>query len=818
MQRGLPLLGVLLAGLLLLTAASLVVVSTSPGLSGLVASPSPTVSPPIPSPLQPSSSLNSFSSWDGVTAFLESSSSYGGYGPYGQMFRTLGAPAPMMESASSDAKTSGGSTSYSSTNVQVAGVDEADILKNDGTYLYTITQGTIAILQAYPASEARLLSTIAGNDTHSIQFTQLFVSGDRLVAFGTQGFNWMPIIKESGLPTPSTVEGDETSPPSKPIANPGIASDSVVARSPLLPPYPWSGSSSFAIVYDISNRSSPQLLTTIDAQGHYLSSRMIGSRVYMVFNEFASAGIPRPLYAVDGRLASLSPSEVYYIDEPFESYTFTTVVGFDVNNLDQPLSQKVILTSGGQTVFSSADNLYLSYTKYNYYWPRWQDYAPIVEPLLDQSSKGRLQAIDASDASDWQKDSLRVRVAEQFLSSLDPRASEPLYRTIAERQAFAQSAAESTREQTVIHKFSLGPSIAYIGKGVVPGALLNQFSMDESNGFLRVATTLSEVFRTHIRVLGGPAQVGLPPSPQAEATEESASDAETSDDAIAKGEPVPPGIPPSPSIPSTTNVYVLDSSMQVVGGLEGLAPGERMYSARFIGSRAYLVTFKQIDPLFAIDLSDPARPTLLGELKIPGYSSYLHPYDETHLIGLGRDVIVGNEGYGEVAFPLGLKLSLFDVSNVNDLKEVANFTLGDAGTYSPALDDHKAFLFDLQRNLLVIPVQLSIIDRSKNPGPQVIHVYGEPVFQGAYVFTVSSQAGFSVRGRISHSNASSDEFKRGFDWLSDVQRSAYINDVLYTVSPRFVKANELQSLSPLASVELPVRYPYPPFAYEEIVE
>ena len=124
--------------------------------------------------------------------------------------------------------------------------------------------------------------------------------------------------------------------------------------------------------------------------------------------------------------------------------------------------------------------------------------------------------------------------------------------------------------------------------------------------------------------------------------------------------------------------------MKVVGKVEKLAEGEKIYSVRFMQNRAYLVTFKQIDPLFVIDLEDPTNPKVLGELKIPGFSNYLHPYDETTLIGLGKDS--GN-------WNAGLKLSLFDVSDVKNPKEIDNYVFENGRGDSIALNDHKAFLF-----------------------------------------------------------------------------------------------------------------------------
>jgi len=143
---------------------------------------------------------------------------------------------------------------------------------------------------------------------------------------------------------------------------------------------------------------------------------------------------------------------------------------------------------------------------------------------------------------------------------------------------------------TSIYKFGLDNGIAkYSGMGTIPGEPLNQFSMDERNNNFRIATTNSTSW-----------------------------DIES----------------------NTNNLYILNNELKIIGSIEGLAQGERIYSVRFIGDRAYMVTFVQVDPLFVIDLSNPNNPVVLGELKIPGYSKYLHPYDENHIIGFGEDTIV----------------------------------------------------------------------------------------------------------------------------------------------------------------------------------
>jgi len=311
-------------------------------------------------------------------------------------------------------------------------------------------------------------------------------------------------------------------------------------------------------------------------------------------------------------------------------------------------------------------------------------------------------------------------------------------------------------EKTLIYRIHIeGSQIESAASGEVPGYVLNQFSMDEHNGHFRIATTTGQTWRTW--------------------GEES----------------------------SKNNVYVLDMNLDIVGRLEDLAPGESIYSARFMGNRCYLVTFRKIDPLFVIDLEDPGNPRVLGHLEITGYSDYLHPYDEDHIIGVGKETVAAEDG--DFAWYQGVKISLFDVSDVENPKEIDKYEIGDRGTDSPILSDHKAFLFDRSRNLLVIPVLVADIDEEKYLGEIPPYAYGDYVWQGAYVFDISLDKGLVLKGRITHLEDDTDLMKSGyyFSSLYSVKRSLYIDNVLYTISDKKVKMNSLEDLGEISEVEFP---------------
>ncbi|OGO03850.1 MAG: hypothetical protein A2Y91_00230 [Chloroflexi bacterium RBG_13_54_8] len=322
----------------------------------------------------------------------------------------------------------------------------------------------------------------------------------------------------------------------------------------------------------------------------------------------------------------------------------------------------------------------------------------------------------------------------------------------------------SGSHRTAIHRIHMEQdNIEYQASGEVPGSVLNQFSMDEYGDFFRIATTTTNIVAQII-------QEGVV------------------SDSLSRNT-------------SENQIYILDKDLDIVGKVEGLAPGESIYSARFMGNRCYLVTFKKVDPLFVVALDDPYSPKVLGYLKVTGYSDYLHPYDETHVIGIGKETEAAEEG--DFAWYQGVKISLFDVSDVENPVEIAKYEIGDRGTDSPVLRDHKAFLFDKSKNLLVLPILLAEV-------PQVPYTdlrsqaYGEYVWQGAYIFSISLDNGLHLEGRISHYDSDYPWTQKGYYFSSaySVERSLYIDDVLYTISEQKIKMNSLDNLDYINEVVL----------------
>ncbi len=636
--------------------------------------------------------------------------------------------------------------SYSQTNVQVEGVDEADIVKTDGKYIYSFYRNRLIITQAYPSEDMKVVAQV-NFDEENISPNQLFVNENQLVLLGYKYDNPgypIPYARREGdiavgsagvavdsVP-PSTVSSGSTeasagsgssgavgvgyaTPTTTTVTSPDvatkIASPGIVGGDYF--PY-WGYSKSIVYVYDITDKTNPQLEKELEFIGNYVSSRMIDQDVYFVITSYPdyrvlaadAGGSIIPLIKEDGVEKPLAAaSDIGYI-APIYAQQFITLGSLDLDTFEL---HKETIVGSAENVYASLDNLYMTHTIWNYWNP-----LP-VGTVID----------NPEDVIQKTNDSF---------------------------------------QKTVMYKFALNHGdVDYQGYASVPGRVLNQFSMDEYNGNVRIATTIDQQW-----------------------------------DFLGRQ-----------TTPSTNNVFVLNEDMKIIGSVRDLAPGESIYSARFIGERGYLVTFQKTDPLFVIDFSNPSNPTVLGKLKIPGYSNYLHPLDETHIIGVGKDAIPSKEN--DFAWYQGMKLAIFDVSDVENPKELHALTIGDRGTDSYALQDHKAFLYDAENQLLVLPIYLyEITDEVKQQYANEtfengnFSAYGVPTFQGAFVYKVTLSDGFVEQARISHIDKEVD-LKSGYyyDWEYQVQRALFIGNTLYTISQAEIKANMVDGWKEISKVIFP---------------
>ncbi|MEK6264652.1 MAG: beta-propeller domain-containing protein, partial [Clostridium sp.] len=511
-------------------------------------------------------------------------------------------------SASKEAQTNT-ATDHSGTNLQVEGVDEEDLVKTDGEYIFKVnSQKIINVIKTDADSSMEAVNNITFEDNYNVN--GIFLRENVLVVVGNS------------------------------YQNLGIQNSDQNRDSIMMP----SSGVTKVISYDVSNKKNIKKTRDIEIDGFYNSSRMIGSRVYIISNKNLNnignikqdANIGKVYYndsAIGTGKNLIDFNKINYLPDSVEP-NYIMVAAFNVDDNKEKVNISTILGSGN-SIYSSDKNLYIAGSK-------WKG---------DKNNNGTTN--------------------------------------------------------TMLYKFAYeNKGVKFVSKGEVPGTITNQFSMDEKDEHFRIATTEFNYDRVRPMTLQN----------------------STVENQI------------------TNNLYVLDKDMKVVGKLEGLANGEQIYSVRFISDRAYIVTFMLTDPLFVIDLKNPTNPKVLGELKIPGFSNYLHPYDETHLIGFGMDTKVISEGGEDRAQTKGMKIAIFDVSNV--AKPVQQFmtSIGGAGTYSEVLNNHKALLFSKEKKLLALPVFENDYNSKTN--------ISQEGYQGAYIYNIDLVNGIKLKGKITHNDVS----------------------------------------------------------------
>lgn len=278
---------------------------------------------------------------------------------------------------------------------------------------------------------------------------------------------------------------------------------------------------------------------------------------------------------------------------------------------------------------------------------------------------------------------------------------------------------------THILKFALdNGKVKFQTEADVQGQINNQFSMDENGEYFRIATTTGDIWNI---------------------------DENTSN-----------------------NIYVLNSNLEEIGKVTGFGKEEKIYSVRYTENKAYVVTYKQTDPLFVIDLSEPSNPQILGELKIPGYSTYLHQYDETHLIGFGYDT----KEDGTRITNNGLKMVMFDVSDLSNPKELYKVTIGDKYTSSELTYNHKALLYSKEDNIIAFP----LVTYGRNNTNSKVAIY-----------EINLDKGFILKGEISNDTDNYNKF---------IERIVYVNNAYYTLSSKLIKVTDMNTLELVKEIEI----------------
>ena len=534
-----------------------------------------------------------------------------------------------------------GNRDFSTTNTQVENVDEADIVKTDGEYIYYVVNGVLHIVKA---DTLEVVSNIKiNNENERFTISEIYLKDNKVVLLGNGYILGEPITK---------INEEEK-----------LMSDTVRVNTL---------QTAKAIVYNIENKANPEMIREVALEGRYLNSRMVGDNLYLISRKYAYFyGDVEDYTIVPAMKDSATNSEeikrinctdiVYF--EGTEDRSFMVVGGFNINENEEVCVETFF--GAGDTVYANEKNLYLTQTT-------WGD-----------------------------------------------------------------------NYKTTIYKFGLeAAKIKLLAKGEVDGHLNNQFSMDEYDGNLRLATT------SYITI-------------EPEKTEELDNGNMLISLATRK---------------TTNNLYVLNENLEEIGKIENLAEEEQIYSVRFIGKIGYIVTFKEIDPLFVIDLSDPTNPTVKGELKIPGYSSYLHPYDENHIIGIGYNT--KDNGHGGVTNST-MKMSMFDVSDLENPKEIFNVDIGTDYASSEVTYNHKALFYKKAENLIGFPVNYRSNDYRNSEN-------------GFVIFRIDLENNkFEKYGEI----------LQKLDYRNEVSRVIYIEDILYTLGYSNIVSYDLNTFEKINEVE-----------------
>ncbi|MGM5480757.1 MAG: beta-propeller domain-containing protein [Nanobdellota archaeon] len=576
----------------------------------------------------------------------------------------------------------------SQTNNQVQGVDEADVFKTDGSYIYTTSENTLQIVSINPVNDSKVVSSLHLNNSPQ----GLFVHDNLLVVISQ---------KQSG---------DRYS---------YLADQNTLLQ-----------------FFDVDNKSDPRLVRNTSVKGSYNTARLINDSMYLVSSQ-QSYGNPISLPGVveDGASKTVPVSSIIKYPLPYDHPSLVTVFSFDLSKKGVFEDSQSVVVDYVDSVYVSTSNVYVVSKERLNEWELQQDITKdVLKPLLDSEDRdliAEIQSIDPKILSQGEKDSKIMTVYNRVLYSFS-RQEQDEYQDTIERLVKEKVQSIEYFTHSIIHRFSIDDTTLSQGSSArVPGEIVNQFSLDEHDGLLRIATTIPQQWSRY--------------------------NTETRE--------------------SFSAVWVLDGDGTIIGNVSGIAEDERIYSTRFVEDTLYMVTFKQVDPFFVVDLGNPKNPVIEGSLKLPGFSKYLHPYGTDLIVGLGRNTTATGR-------QTGLKIALFDVSNPSQPRVLSEYVGDDRYVQTTAEFEHKAFLLSREKNLLVIPARDNDWSQESTS------------FDGALVFSISEK-GISLQGLIDHSKSGKGRYGG-----PSVSRSAVVDDSLFTVSSTLLRANDVSSLKNISTVNL----------------
>lgn len=567
----------------------------------------------------------------------------------------------------SETLTSKKSKDYSTTNIQVENVDEADITKTDGDYIYSISDDNVIITNVQDPENIKIEATI--NSTGGVP-EDLILYNNKLVVISSTG-NY----------------GSKYS-------------------------YSYNEKTNVEI-YNIEDKSYPSVVKSFELHEPYYTSRCINSELYIISSgrlRIENDKIDRK-YSENKEEKEIPLNKIKYLKD-VDTDIQTLIATTDLNNSEEDIKLSSYLIDISNA-YVSENSIYLLNQEYAY---NGYD-EPALKDLF--GLKGVFGLFFYNGDYDY-----------------------------------------SSAYETAIYKFDILKTgeVTYNTSTKIAGKTINQYSLDEQNGHLRIALFDSDGAR----------------------------------------------------------VAIFDENLKQIGISSYVAKGEKMYSSRFMGNKVYLVTYQTVDPLFVIDLSNETKPQVLGELKIPGYSTYLHPYDENHLIGIGMQTqeTINKNSSGKVtsttARIVGMKMALFDVSDVKRPRQISETIIGDSRTTSAILTNPKALLFSKEKELIAIPVNNYAEDfevtGSTNSYSSIVSLYtnySKPrTAEGYFVYKINLEEGFKLKGVITHEVKDKNTAYNYYYNASKLLRGMYIDNNLYTVSETAVKVNNLDTLDLVSELKI----------------
>lgn len=623
---------------------------------------------------------------------------YNGYG--GLDFASGESSDDVGSDSGGDGGRSDSPSEYTDTNVQEVGVDEPDIIKTDGDYIYAVLDGSLQILSSWPPEDTHRVGRF--EFPSGARPSAILLDGDMLATFSRIWQGGWRFNDE----TEEWIEPD----PSERFSGTRIS------------------------LFDISDRTNPQPIRQLDVEGHQVDARMIDGRVYLVTNSWIrDLSIWQYFNQIDGIPAQdwEDDSDAREAKKDLARPLVAAHIAADLadRSPSEWMPRQRIVDSAGEVVLAGA-----MYECTDLYLPEVAARAGMLNiSYFTMDDKTSIQSTGLL-AQGW-----------QLYASRDN-----LYIAMSSRSWWWWGWGNMVNESH-IHKFGLPVDEApqYKASGRVDGWILNQFSFSEYDGYLRVATTDNR--------WGHNPDTG-----------------EFEDE-------------------GGNHVIILEqdgSELVEVGSVRDLAPTERIYSARFMGDKGYIVTFRDTDPFYTLDLSDPTNPQMLGELKIEGFSSYMHPLDENHLLAIGRD---GDEN----GFMTGVHLQVFDVSDMSNPTRIHHHVISTGGwsSYSEAMWNHRAFTYQARLGVLAIP--MSIWEQGDR-------------FSGLMLFDATKD-GITEMGRVDHTDLVAQDrcLRQGQDvdctlgdsqnysWWSNMRRSVIMSDFntgeefVYSLSSVGMKVSDL---------------------------